>query len=231
MVKVWLIPALCDARGMASRVGVAVGRRPRARRALATIAAIGVIVYLVLDVILQLLPPHYSVISDAESDLAVGPFGSIMAVNFFGRGVTSAAAIGAIILTSPRTALRRAGVILFGIAGFCSALIAFFATDIPALSGGRVSATTAHGLVHLAGASTGFVFALAAFWVLTFWLPGRRRPAFVCLVVASVGLLFLGVTIVVLPALLGLAERICLLGILGWVLVVALGLRARPENS
>jgi hypothetical protein len=42
-----------------------------------------------------------------------------------------------------------------------------------------------------------------------------------------VGLVFLGISIIAFPDVLGLAERICLVGILGWVFVVARSLRAR----
>jgi hypothetical membrane protein len=190
----------------------------------------GVVVYVVVDVVLQFLPPHYSVIRDAESDLAVGPFGWIMAINFFGRGITCAAAIGAVLLTGPRTRLRTVGCALLAVAGVCSALIAFFPTDI-ARSGTGVTAATGHGTVHLIGASTGFVFALSAFWVLTLWLRRVDRPAGIraaaagFLGIASAGLLFLALTLVATPALFGLAERICLAGILGWVLVLGLGIR------
>jgi hypothetical protein len=48
--------------------------------------------------------------------------------------------------------------------------------------------------------------------------------------VASVGLVFLGLTVVAIPNLLGLAERVCLAGILGWVFVVARNLRAFPGS-
>jgi hypothetical membrane protein len=191
---------------------------------------VGVVLYVIVDVLLQILPPRYSAVSQAESDLAVGPFGWIMAINFFGRGVTSAAAIGAVLLTGPRTRLRSWGVILFAVAGVCSALIAFFPTDVSA-PGERQRGETAHGLVHLAGASTGFVFALAAFWVLTHWirrqdaLGGINLPATIAVMVASAGMLFLAVTLVWTPGLFGLAERICLAGILAWVFVVALRLR------
>jgi hypothetical membrane protein len=192
---------------------------------------IGVVVYAAVDIVLQLLPPHYSPIADAESNLAVGTFGWIMSINFFGRGVTSAAAIVSLALTAPRTRLRDVGLTLFAIAGFCSALIAFFPTDIPLVSGEGITAGTVHGTVHLIGATSGFLFALAAFWVLTAWiyrspqLVRLRRGASVFLAIASIGLVFLGVTIVATPALLGLAERICLVGILGWVFVVAATLR------
>jgi hypothetical membrane protein len=180
---------------------------------------LGVVVYIVVDIALQFLPPHYSAISQAESDLAVGPFGPVMSINFFGRGITSSALIVAIVATAPRTRVRTLGASLLGAAGFCSALIAFFPTDIPAHA--AIAPTTVHGFVHVVGATSGFVLALAAFWALTFWMPRRPRSADVFLGVASIGLVFLGISIVGIPEVLGLAERICLVGILGWVFVVA----------
>ena len=53
------------------------------------IVILGIVLYVILDVIAQILPPHYSPISQAESDLAVGKFGLIMTVNFLNRGVLS----------------------------------------------------------------------------------------------------------------------------------------------
>jgi hypothetical membrane protein len=184
---------------------------------------LGVVIYVVVDAVLQVLPPHYSAISQAESDLAVGPVGWIMSINFFGRGITSAALIVAIVGTSPRGRPRAVGVSLLAAAGVCSAVIAFFPTDIPASAG--VSPSTAHGLVHVVGATSGFVLALASFGVLSFWRPARSRAAGAFLGLASGGLAFLAISIVAIPSVLGLAERVCLVGILGWVFVVAWGLR------
>jgi hypothetical membrane protein len=184
---------------------------------------IGVVVYVIVDVVLQFLPPHYSPISQAESDLAVGPFGLIMSINFFGRGITSAALVVAILSTTPRSLMRTTGTVLLAVAGLCSALIAFFPTDIP--SHGGVAPSTVHGVIHVVGASSGFVLALAAFWTLTVWVPKRSRAVYAFLGIASVGLVFLGISIVAFPQVLGLAERVCLVGILGWVFVVARHLR------
>ncbi|MDQ1528924.1 MAG: hypothetical protein QOH77_714 [Actinomycetota bacterium] len=189
--------------------------------AFATIAMIGVVVYAIVDVILQVLPPHYSPIRDAESDLAVGPFGWIMAINFFGRGLTCAALTVAIARSGPASRMRTVGLALFAVAGFCSALIAFFATDIA--RGG--AATTVHGTIHVAGASTGFVFALASFWVLQ--SSHRSIASTIFLGVATVGLVFLGSTMIWFPDVFGLAERICLAGILGWVFATGLSVRSR----
>lgn len=202
-------------------------------RVLALIAMVGVVVYAAVDVVLQLLPPHYSAISDAESNLGVGPFGWVMSLNFLGRAVTSIALAGA-LLRSVRPSIRRnLGLSLFVAAGLCSAVLAFFPTDIAAAGGVGVTPTTAQGAVHLGAASTGFVLALVACWLLTADLrdhairPASLRPIAVFLGIASVGLVFLVVTVVALPSVLGLAERICLVGILGWVFATARHLRSR----
>ena len=60
----------------------------RVRRQFVIVDAL-VILYVVLDAIAQVLPPHYSPFSQAESLLAVGPYGYIMTVNFLNRGVFS----------------------------------------------------------------------------------------------------------------------------------------------
>ncbi len=48
-----------------------------------------IVLYIVLDAIAQALPPHYSPISQAESLLAVGPYGYVMTINFLVRGAFS----------------------------------------------------------------------------------------------------------------------------------------------
>jgi len=58
-------------------------------RQLFTIVDALIILYVVLDAIAQILPPHYSPISQAESLLAVGPYGYIMTINFLNRGAFS----------------------------------------------------------------------------------------------------------------------------------------------
>ena len=63
------------------------------------IVILGIVLYVILDVIAQVLPPHYSPISQAESDLAVGKFGLIMTVNFLNRGVLSLLFIFAFLQT------------------------------------------------------------------------------------------------------------------------------------
>lgn len=63
-------------------------KSPTVRQEFVAVDAL-IILYIVLDAIAQSLPPHYSPISQAESLLAVGPYGYVMTVNFLNRGVFS----------------------------------------------------------------------------------------------------------------------------------------------
>ena len=66
-------------------------------RQLFIIVDVLIILYVVLDAIAQVLPPHYSPISQADSLLAVGPYGYIMTVNFLIRGLFSLLFVYALI--------------------------------------------------------------------------------------------------------------------------------------
>jgi hypothetical protein len=201
------------------------------RRRLATAAMVGVILYVVVDVVLQFLPPHYNPITEAESNLAVGPFGWIMNLNFLARAALSACAIAALSRVGERTVVRTLGLAFFGVAGLCSGALAFFATDVAPAGQHGTGPTTVTGDIHLALATVGFVAALIAFALLTVWLRGTPelrsgyRKALFFLAVAAGGILGLGATILFAPGVLGLAERVCLAGILGWAYVVSAAVR------
>lgn len=213
-----------------------------------TAAAAGAVSYVIVDIGLQLLPPHYSSIRDAESNLAVGPYGWIMNLNFLGRAATTACTIMAIRRTGADTSLRRTGILLMGIGGASSAVLAFFPTDVIVDASGFI-ATTVAGSIHLGVAGTGFAAALAALVLLTGWIRGvraddegrkgsgepgpRTMPHWVhpcalgATAVACAGMLVLGASIRFAPQFAGLTERICLAGILGWVFVVGAGTSRR----
>ena len=205
------------------------------RRRFATAAMAGIALYVLVDVVLQFLPPHYSVIHDAESNLAVGPFGWIMNLNFLGRTITTVCALAAINLIGPSSRLRRTGTWLMLAGGLSSAVLAFFPTDVE--NGDGILEATAVGTVHLYVAAGGFLAALAGIWVLTRWILtspelARAYPAGLAFtVIAGTGLAALILTTVMMPELLGLAERICLAGLLGWVLVVCSAIRKLPVKG
>ena len=205
----------------------------RSTRLLATIALAGAVLYVLVDVALQLLPSHYSVVSEAESNLAVGPYGWIMNLNFVARGIVTVCCVAALARFGPRTRLQRTGLGLMLIAGACSAALAFLPTDIPAADAPGLAPTTALGAAHLAVAVLGFVTALLAFLLLTWWLRGSDRlraayPAAAILTgVAVAGLAWLAVAAALTPDVIGLAERVCLAGVLGWVIAVCAVVRRR----
>ncbi|WP_130178986.1 DUF998 domain-containing protein [Cryobacterium sp. SO1] len=204
----------------------------RSTRLLATVALVGAVLYVLVDVVLQLLPPHYSVISEAESNLAVGPYGWVMNLNFLARGVVTVCAVAALRAFGPRSRLRQCGLGLMLFAGVCSAALAFLPTDIPPADAPGLAPTTALGAWHLIVAGAGFVTALVGFGLLTAWLHGSDLPgafpaAAVLTGVAALGLVSLGVAAAAAPGLLGLAERVCLAGVLGWVIAVTQIIRRR----
>jgi hypothetical membrane protein len=120
-----------------------------------SVALIGVVFYVVLDAIAQSLPPHYSPVSQAESDLAVGPFGYIMTINFLNRGALSLeflfALIGTFRLSRVDVSSFRGGFYLFGAWSVGALLLAIFPTDVPA------TPVSWHGAIHLVVALIAFL--------------------------------------------------------------------------
>ena len=213
------------------------------RRRLATVALVGVLLYALIDVVLQLLPPHYSPISGAESNLAVGPYGWVMNLNFLGRAVFCVAAVIAIALTARECSPRRrdrllvSGLALFLVGGASSAVLAFFPTDVDAEHTSTLQTSSTVGAIHLAVASTGFVAALVAIILLTVWLRVRRvLPRALPWAVTFAVLTLAGLLLVVaasewMPDVVGLAERVALVGILGWTFSVTASIRHRSQRA
>jgi hypothetical membrane protein len=175
-----------------------------------------IVAYVLIDVVLQVLPPHYSVVSDAESDLAVGPFGWVMGLNFAARGTMSALLVAALWRAGETSIRRRIGLVLLLVAGVCSVGLVFFPTDVNGAGQFGMSQHTPIGMAHLAFATTGFLSVLAGMSLLT-----ATRAQAVLLVVALLGLGSLALSLLFLPQVVGLAERLCLAGILGWAFVTA----------
>ena len=196
---------------------------------------VGVVLYVLIDVVLQFLPPHYSPISDAESNLAVGPYGWIMNINFLGRAAFCVAVVIAILLTARvlvperRDPMLVLGLVLLLVGGASSAVLAFFPTDVSTSAESTLQTSTQVGTVHLAVASFGFVTALVAIVLLTLWLRVNRvLPHVLPWATAFAALTLTGLLLVVaasqwLPGVVGLAERIALVGILGWTFSVSAG--------
>ena len=195
-----------------------------ARTALAlTVILIGV--YIALDIVAQLLPPHYSPISQAESDLAVGPYGYIMTVNFVVRGLLSVSFLVGIGSATGVATRSRVGTALLGVWAIGAFLLAAFPTDI------GTTETTVHGQLHLLIALVAFVAAAVGVVLMArrFSEEERLRPiASPAQGIAILTLLAFVVFVLATPMpflekhAYGLLERIFIGLVLLWILVVSL---------
>jgi hypothetical membrane protein len=193
------------------------------------IPIIAVILYVILDAVVQSLPPHYSWIRDAESDLAVGPYGYIMAVNFINRGILSLVFIYAFMktieLTGGSKAVFRRGYYLLGIWGVGAILLAFFPTDVPA------TPVSWHGAIHLVVALIAFITGAVGIFVLSRHFGENRATKGIKGFALALGSLSIVLLLLPLSAQLlkipftvrigGLTERLFLASVLLWILAVS----------
>jgi hypothetical membrane protein len=221
-----------------SRLGIPTNEVIEARRPrlLFALAVAGIVLYIALDAIAQSLPPHYSPLSQAESDLAVGPYGYLMTLNFINRGGLSLCFLFALLLAanssdimSPR--LRR-GAYLFAIWSVGALLLAVFPTDVPA------TPVSWHGAIHLLVAAVAFLGGAFGALYISLGMAGNKSIA----AARGVALPLAYVTVVLCLAEIfggfaahgfyanygGLVERIFLASVLLWIGTVSGILLARP---
>ncbi|MFF1404983.1 DUF998 domain-containing protein [Streptomyces sp. NPDC058294] len=185
------------------------------------IAVSAVAAYIVLDVIAQLLPPHYSAVHQPESNLGVGPYSWVMNLNFLVRGVTGATIAWAVFTKATRTR-QKVGAALLAVWAACSALLSVIHTDV---SSGSLATTdlTTQGTIHVALAFIGF--ACAAVGTLTVGTGLSNHPRALHAVALSTAialLLFLAATVT--TDLFGLFERLFIATVLAWTTLTALSL-------
>lgn len=227
--------------------GIPDGETARADRTrlLFAVGLIGVFAYVALDAVAQYLPPHYSPISQAESDLAVGPYGYIMTLNFINRGTLSLCFLFAIMLAansddtaSPR--LRR-GSWLFAVWSVGALLLAAFPTDVPA------TPVSWHGVVHLAVAVASFLGGASGALYISLGMAGNRTLAkargialplaYLSVVLCAAEILGGGAAPGLLAHYGGLIERLFIGSVLLWVAMVSAVMlekpvmRAAPDRS
>jgi hypothetical membrane protein len=192
---------------------------------------VGIVLAVLLEVIVQLLPPHYSPLSQSQSDLAVGPYGFLMALGFAIEGVLLFVFINGFVRAVPKEAQSRSGLILLGVAAFCKLISAFAQTDLTARP------HTIHGAIHALAAVISYFCGALGILLLARALRHdphiRPSPRFL-VGLASVTLVW---TVIVIGTLVvssqigvwGLLERIATGLYLLWVLIVSLGLRNAPS--
>jgi hypothetical membrane protein len=192
---------------------------------------VGIMLVVVLEVIVQLLPPHYNPLSQSESDLAVGPYGFLMALDFIIGGVLLLLFIVAFRRVIPKEGQSRSGLILLGVAAICKLTIAFAATDL------TPRPETIHGTIHAVVALVSFFCEALGLLLLARSLrhvPNMRPSARFLVGLAIVTLvwsLIVIVTVVVSTQIgvWGLLERVATALSFVWVLLVSRGLLRSPS--
>ena len=191
-------------------------------RRLAGVAVVGVLAYVVLDIIAQVLPPRYNPITQAESDLAVGPYAYVMTINFVVRCVFSGALLVAMAVAMTPTTRSRIGLAFWSLWALGAFILALFPTDLGATE------HSLHGKIHVATAVIAFVAATVAEILLSRcfvaearWRLLGRRATWISMSTLITLILFGPLTRADAG---GLIERLFLASILVWVLVVAIDL-------
>ena len=190
---------------------------PDGTHALARVAVLGVSYFGFTILLLSLLDPDYSPVSQAASDYGVGRFAIEMNLGFLVGGIGLIAfawVVGG--KGTPRSS--KAGSALFLIAGIVLLMNSYFTTNI---EGGPV---TVHGTIHGFG---GLVFFITA--PIGVLLVSRKFGHYRSLMGAA-GLIVGFALLAVNAGLSGLAERVILLVIFTSVIVAASGLAGFPGS-
>jgi hypothetical membrane protein len=209
-------------RGVADNVRVTVEIVPtRPARTWATVAFVGILIYVVIDVVLAFLRPDYSVLRNAESDYGRGRFAWLMDINFVLRGVFSLVAAVALLRSGMA---RRWTAVLLIIWALTSALLAFFPDNPPGYpvlaSGSRHDLLALIAFIAITVATIGMSFSKSTA------VGGLRTAQRVLSIVGPAAFILL-----VHPfGAFGLIERIFLAAEIGWLAVTMIGI-VRLESS
>jgi Protein of unknown function (DUF998) len=195
------------------------------------VVIVGIILAVLLEVIVQLLPPHYNPLSQSESDLAVGPYGFLMALNFVIRGLLILIFLVAFIGVIPKEGQSRSGLILLAVSAIGKLIIAFVATDLTS------PPQTLHGTIHALVALASFFCGALGILLLSLSLrhvPNVHPSQHFLVGLASVTLVWSVIVIgtVVVSSHIGvwgLLERIFDGLFYLWILIVSLGLWNYPS--
>jgi len=188
----------------------------------ARVALIGIPVYVVLDVVAQLLSTRFG-IRQAESLLAIsGPFGFLMNINFLVRGVLSIAVVIALskhIGQIGASVGYKTGRVLFLIWAGAALLLAFFNCD-------DVSpAVTFHGKMHVLLGAAAFIAAPIGILLISisFRKVAQLKSIWVPALVISILdiVVFLALYMKKFVHVSGIVERIGIGLVLVWVGIVA----------
>lgn len=200
---------------------------------LLAIVLAGIVFSILLEVATQLLPPHYNPISQPESDLAVGPYGFLMDINFALRGVLYLIFLVVFVKAIPKKGQSRSGLILVGISAIGKLIIAFAVTDL------TPRPETIHGIIHTLAALISFFCSGLGVLLLSRSLRHvshvRPSPRFLVglATVTLIWSIIVVLTVVVSSKIgvWGVLERIYTLLFFLWIFIVSLGLWNYPSRD
>lgn len=192
---------------------------------MARAVAVGVMLYIAIDVALVFLRPEFSLLHNAESDYgSPGSWAWLMDVDFVLRCLLSLAAAGSLAVAGARSRRLTAGLVLVAVWAIASGLLAFFPDDpvgTPLRSTGRV---------HLALAFAAFLAVLVG-TILAASVLSRsprwrvvRMPLLILSWGAVVPLVLLGRSGFHPTSLGGLYEKIFITSQLAWFVLATLPL-------
>lgn len=180
--------------------------------------------------VLHFLKPDLSPLATYISDYATGRFGFLMVVAF----LALAAGLGALIISlstaSPFGSKPWAALVFLSISALLMVLVALFRSDPP---GGP---QTTAGEIHDQVSGLFFLSLMVAMLILSvrLWRAGMlagRYWLLLWLAVAAPVLLVVAFMVLDSVGLVGLGQRIYVLTLLGWLIVMANGLRGRHFMS
>lgn len=188
----------------------------------ALVSLLAFLIDLGIFVALHVLPTGYSPISHAVSDYAVGKYKSLFRVRLWVNALGILALVAALASAS-RVQIATLDLLFLGLVALTRVAMSFFPTD---LEGKKLTRT---GLLHYLCAILSFAFAFTALRDMTPalqhafpWASGTFGFLYVLVLPALIAVI---VTLVpMLRRIFGLFERIFLLTILFWLLLVSVAL-------
>jgi len=186
----------------------------------ALVGIVGPLVVVIGDLAASLSTPHYSLISDSVSSLALTGIGWLQSICFLAMGLLLVIFVAGLFFNIHRARGFHAGIVLLAFCGFVLMLIAAFRMDAP---GG--SRTTA-GIIHtISSYGLGLLFPIAILSLApSFKSTPNWKNIFVYTLIAGIlafGLI-IGAFFTEQTGWFGLYERIVILNALVWVEVLAI---------
>jgi hypothetical membrane protein len=197
---------------------------------LATVALLGTAVFVVLIAALHFLSPDFDPIQRRTSEYAVGPFGYLMTSAFVAMSLASWALVIGLRRDLAPPAQSRVGVVLLGVWGIGLLVAATFPTDLEG------APQTVAGTIHtISGALTFLSLIVGANLVSRKlkhderWRPTSRIAWVLALIMIPVFLA--GGVAAARETGAGIAQRILLVAVATWFVLVAMRLRSNATQT